>query len=154
PDEVALVGLPDTVWVPKQALKGLPDDVLSFALFPVARPDLFDAVVLDDAGRVRAIEVKDPRATTPWIWGAFKLPGGVLRELERLWKERERTDQLFGTLVNAFVARGGRALGFKSGRAYVDVGTFDGYRDAVRVLRAEDELDLPSLEPSPVEEPA
>jgi dTDP-glucose pyrophosphorylase len=152
PDEPAIVGLPDTVWFPKHALRELPDDVLSFVLFPVSRPELFDAVVVDDAGRVRAIEVKSAAATTPWIWGAFKVPGPVLHELECLWHERGRADQLFGTLVNAYVARGGRAVGVRAGRAYVDVGTFDGYRDAVRVLRAEAELETASSQQRPLEE--
>ena len=52
PDEPVLVGLPDTIWFPSDALAALPDDRLSFLLFPVERPELFDAVVLDDDGRV------------------------------------------------------------------------------------------------------
>src|ERR1041385_5222016 len=32
--DTALVGLPDTVWFPENAFRALPDDVLSFALFP------------------------------------------------------------------------------------------------------------------------
>jgi hypothetical protein len=52
-DELVLVGLPDTIWFPEDALARLPDDVLSFLLFPVERPELFDAVVLDDDDRVR-----------------------------------------------------------------------------------------------------
>ena len=46
-----LVGLPDTIWLPEDALRaGCPDDRLAFLTFPVARPELFDAVVSDDAG--------------------------------------------------------------------------------------------------------
>src|SRR3954466_10784800 len=33
-----LVGLPDTIWFPEDALRRLPDDRLSFLLFPVDRP--------------------------------------------------------------------------------------------------------------------
>ena len=39
-------------------------------------------------------------------------------------------DEYFGTLVNAYLAQGGRAIGVKAGSAYVDVGTVDGYRAA------------------------
>ena len=49
PDESVIVGLPDTVWFPEDALGSLPDDRLVFLLFPVERPDLFDAV--DDRWR-------------------------------------------------------------------------------------------------------
>ena len=34
PDEQVIVGLPDTVWFPEEALAQLPDDTLSFLLFP------------------------------------------------------------------------------------------------------------------------
>src|SRR3712207_9385153 len=43
PDEPVIVGLPDTIWFPADALAGLPDDRLSFLLFPVERPEFFDA---------------------------------------------------------------------------------------------------------------
>ena len=43
-DEPVLVGLPDTVWFPDDALARLPCDGLSFLLFPVDQPALFDAV--------------------------------------------------------------------------------------------------------------
>src|SRR5215204_2524606 len=71
PDEPVIVGLPDTIWFPADALLGLPDDRLSFLLFPVERPEFFDAVVVDDGGRVREIQVKQADARSRWIWGAF-----------------------------------------------------------------------------------
>ena len=74
PDEPVLLGLPDTVWFPEDALASLPDDRLSFLLFPVENPSLFDAVLLDASGRVTAIEVKTAAPRTNWVWGAFKLP--------------------------------------------------------------------------------
>src|SRR3954452_20644857 len=49
PSESVVVGLPDTIWFPEHALQLLPDGCLSFLLFPVARPELFDAVETDDA---------------------------------------------------------------------------------------------------------
>jgi glucose-1-phosphate thymidylyltransferase len=68
-DEQVAVGLPDTVWFPESALGGLPDDVLSFLLFPVEHPELFDAVVLDDADQLIEIRVKQRDPGTDWIWG-------------------------------------------------------------------------------------
>ena len=76
-DEPVLLGLPDTVWFPADALRGLPDDRLTFLLFPVSQPSLFDAVSLDEAGRVTGIEVKAESPRTHWVWGAFKLPGAL-----------------------------------------------------------------------------
>jgi dTDP-glucose pyrophosphorylase len=149
--ESAIVGLPDTVWFPAHALRDLPEDVLSLVLFPVAHPEFYDAVSLDARSDVRTIDVKSARPSTSWIWGAFRAPGQALRELERLWNARDRVDVFFGTLVNAYIAAGGRAVGVRSGRAYVDVGTRDGYREAVRLLHAEAEIEAAVPERSPVE---
>ena len=133
-DEPVIVGLPDTIWFPSDALAGLPDDRLSFLLFPVGRPELFDAVDTDADGRVREIQVKSAAARTDWIWGAIKMPGTTLRALHRLWIERERQDEFIGTLINAWIAQGGEAWGVKGGTSYVDVGTLNGYREAMRLL--------------------
>jgi tRNA (mo5U34)-methyltransferase len=134
PDESVLVGLPDTIWFPEDGLSSLPDDVLSFLLFPVDRPQAFDAVVTDDAGNVQEIQVKHPDAKSNWIWGAFKMPGQVLHDLHTLWQERGRRDEYMGTLVNAYIQKGGRAVGVRAGEAYVDVGTLHGYREALALL--------------------
>jgi glucose-1-phosphate thymidylyltransferase len=132
-DEDVIVGLPDTVWFPKAALQALPAADLSFLLFPVEHPEFFDAVVLD-GDRVTEIQVKQPDAASKWIWGAFKMSGNGFRELQSLWTKRERRDEYFGTLVNAYIAAGGQGLGVKAGESYVDVGTIDGYRTAMALL--------------------
>ncbi len=134
PDESVLIGLPDTIWFPLDGFGMLPDDGLSFLLFPVERPEFFDAVVTRPDGTVEEILVKQPHARSAWIWGAVKLPAATLRELHALWREPGRGDEYLGTLVNAWLARGGRARGLRVGEAYVDVGTLHGYREALRLL--------------------
>lgn len=141
-DEPVLVGLPDTIWFPEDGLTALRNDVLSFLLFPVEQPEFFDAVVTDEDGTVIEIQVKRPDAETPWIWGAFKMPGRVFHELHALWREPGRGDEYIGTLVNAYVARGGRAVGVRAGEAYVDVGTLHGYREAIRLLDSKRQGDV------------
>jgi tRNA (mo5U34)-methyltransferase len=133
-DDHVLIGLPDTIWFPEDGFGALPDDVLSFLLFPVDRPQQFDAVVTDDEGFVQEIQVKHPDAKTNWIWGAFKMPGYVLHELEALWQERNRMDEYMGTLVNAWIQKGNKAVGVRHGEAYVDTGTVHGYREALNLL--------------------
>ena len=134
PTELVLVGLPDTVWFPEDGLRALGDDLLSFLLFPVERPEFFDAVVTDESGRVREIQVKCRDAASSWIWGAFKMPGSILQELYECWIARDRADEYVGTLVNAYLAAGGQAGAVRMGEAYVDVGTLHGYREAIKVL--------------------
>jgi glucose-1-phosphate thymidylyltransferase len=136
PHEQVVVGLPDTVWFPEDGLSRLPDGALSFLLFPVDEPRYFDAVVTGDDGAVREVQVKHAQPATEWVWGAFKLTGAILRELHGLWCRRGREDEYVGTLVNAWLAEGGRAVGVRAGEAYVDVGTLNGYRAAIQLLAA------------------
>jgi dTDP-glucose pyrophosphorylase len=133
-DDYVLVGLPDTIWYPEDALARLPDAPLSFLCFPVEHPQYFDAVDTRADGTVREIQVKSPDARSNWIWGAFKLSGRTLHELHTLWLEPDRHDEYIGTLVNAYLGHGGRAVAVCSGEAYVDVGTVRGYREAMNLL--------------------
>ncbi|BDG07487.1 sugar phosphate nucleotidyltransferase [Anaeromyxobacter paludicola] len=134
PEEPVLVGLPDTVWFPEDGLARLGPG-LSFLCFPVDRPELFDAVDATPEGEVRQIQVKHPAPRTRWVWGAFRLTGAILRALHRLWLERDRRDEYVGTLVNAWLARGGAARAVRAGEAYVDTGTLHGYHEAILILR-------------------
>ena len=138
PDEPVVIGLPDTIWFPEDGLRMLPDDALSFLLFPVQRPELFDAVLTDGDGAVREIRVKQNDPGSHWIWGAFKMPGAVLHQLYELWRTRGERDAYIGTLINAYIDSGGAANAVRAGRAYVDVGTLNGYREAMWLLNSTD----------------
>jgi dTDP-glucose pyrophosphorylase len=138
PHEPVVIGLPDTIWFPEDGLRMLPDDALSFLLFPVQRPELFDAVLTDGDGAVREIRVKQNDPGSHWIWGAFKMPGAVLHQLYELWRTRGERDAYIGTLINAYLDSGGAANAVRAGRAYVDVGTLNGYREAMWLLNSTD----------------
>ena len=144
-DESVLIGLPDTIWTPQDGFTRLPEDVLSFLLFPVERPELFDAVVTGTDGSVKEIQVKQKDATSSWIWGGIRMPGDVFHSLYALWCRPGRRDEYLGTLVNEWMRQGGRAVGVRAGQAYVDVGTLHGYREAIRLL-AEGHEDSPLWE--------
>ena len=87
---------------------------------------------------MQQILVKQVDVRSRWIWGAFKMPGLILSELEQLWRMRDRQDEYFGTLVNAWLAQGGEARGIKAGDIYVDAGTPEGYRKAVAILQSKE----------------
>jgi glucose-1-phosphate thymidylyltransferase len=135
PEESIAVGLPDTVWFPADGLARLPEQHLAFLLFQVAEPQLFDAVVTDEHGSVREIQVKSAAATSDWIWGAFRGKTAVFRQLHALWCERGRRDEYLGPLVNEYIARGARVVASRAGTSYVDVGTVTGYRRAFADLQ-------------------
>jgi hypothetical protein len=89
---------------------------------------------MNEDDSVRRIDVKRSDPGSKWIWGAFKMPQAVFAELFALWSEPGRRDEYFGTLVNAYLERGGRASGVRSGESYVDTGTLHGYREALQML--------------------
>jgi glucose-1-phosphate thymidylyltransferase len=148
-DEIACVGLPDTIWFPRDGFARLNDAGLSFLLFPVNEPQRFDAVSFDDQGAVTQIQVKASAPSSHWVWGAFKVTGRVLAELQVLWREPGRSDEYLGTLVNAYLARGGRASALPAGARYVDVGTLPGYREALRLLEETNGAAAPPAWPNP-----
>lgn len=128
-----VVGLPDTVWYPSNALADIVGkDELTFLCFPVddARP--FDAVCIGTSGEVYAIEPKAARPTTNWIWGAFYIPVHAYEQLYWLW--RERRYESFGDLTNAYLHEGHTAYAVCSGTKYFDVGTPAGYRMVLESL--------------------
>ena len=141
--EPVLLGLPDTVWFPESGFDLLGSEGLSLLLFPVARPELFDAVVYDESGAVLQVQVKARAPQSPWVWGAMKMRGVILHQLHELWRQRERTDVYLGTLINAYLERGGEVRAVRGGEAYVDVGTLNGYREAISLL-AEHAVDTPA----------
>jgi dTDP-glucose pyrophosphorylase len=143
PDEPVVIGLPDTIWFPADALCQLAPDRFSFLLFPVAEPRHFDSVETDAEGRVTAIRVKQPDARSHWIWGAFQMPGRTFQALHELWHERGGVDEYVGTLVNAWIDRGGEVFGVGAGESYYDVGTMDGYLETMQHL-----VNTPSTTPS------
>jgi glucose-1-phosphate thymidylyltransferase len=133
-DEEVLIGLPDTVWFPVDGYRTLACGELAFLLFPVDRPEQFDAVVTGGESVVE-IQVKQPRPTTNWVWGAFRMPAHIFNELHAIWREPGRGDEYMGTLVNEYLRRGGSARGIRAGERYFDVGTVEGYRAAIDALR-------------------
>jgi glucose-1-phosphate thymidylyltransferase len=133
-DEDVLIGLPDTVWFPISGYRSLPSDALAFLLFPVDEPWRFDAV-LTRGRQVTEVQVKVPHPDSHWVWGAVRMPASIFRALHDLWLEPDRGDEYLGTLVNAYLERGGSAVGVAAGERYFDIGTIDGYRSAIDALR-------------------
>lgn len=147
-DERVAIGLPDTIWFPEDALSRLPPDELSLLLFPVDHAENFDAVVTDEAGAVIEVQVKSERARSRWIWGAIGMPGRVFHALHALWLAPRRGDEYFGSLINAWIAGGGAAVGVRAGREYVDAGTLDGYRNAIQALHTRAGPSQPAVRPA------
>jgi dTDP-glucose pyrophosphorylase len=136
-----LIGLPDTIWFPENgylpALSVLDEAYasVSLLLFPVTNPSAFDAVVSDEHGYVREVEVKRADAHSHWIWGAVTTTGAAFHNLKLLWESRHREDEYLGYLLNAYIAAGNIVRSTCAGEIYMDVGTLEGYHQALNFLR-------------------
>lgn len=132
-----LIGLPDTIWFPEngyRAALGMND--VNLLLFPVQNPAQFDAVVCDPLGYVERVEVKQPDASSQWVWGAVTATGEAFRSLKQVWEARHREDEYLGHLLNAYIAAGNAVKGACAGELYMDVGTLEGYHAAQDYLRS------------------
>jgi dTDP-glucose pyrophosphorylase len=138
--EKVLIGLPDTIWFPENGLNAAlaPESFrnagVNLLLFPVTEPQHFDAVITDEHGYVQRVDVKKPKVESPWIWGAVTATGDAFRELRQLWEARHRQDEYLGDLLNASIAAGNIVRGTAAGELYMDVGTLEGYRNALQYL--------------------
>lgn len=138
-----LIGLPDTIWFPENAYLPalqLDNSDCNLVLFPVTNPSAFDAVVCDQLGYVEEVQVKKPDARSHWIWGAVTARGDSFHRLRLLWEARHRADEYLGDLLNAFIAAGNVVQGKFAGEIYMDVGTLEGYRNALDYLRAHGQI--------------
>jgi glucose-1-phosphate thymidylyltransferase len=154
PEEAVLIGLPDTIWFPENALRcgleyesggphspalgtsGEQTPEVNLVLFPVANPSVFDAVLRDESGRVERVVVKRPNPGTNWIWGAVTATGRAFHALHQLWESRHRADEYLGDLLNAYIEAGNAVCSTANGEHYMDVGTLEGYHAAQDYLRA------------------
>jgi len=133
-----LIGLPDTIWFPENAYRialGQQAADVNLLLFPVDDPTAFDAVVCDEHGYVKTVEVKRAKPHSYWIWGAITATGQAFHLLRLFWEARRRQDQYLGDLLNAYIEAGNPVRGYASGETYLDIGTVNGYHAAQDFLR-------------------
>ncbi len=135
-----LIGLPDTIWFPENAYLAALDfqhAEVNLVCFPVLDPTQFDAVISDELGYVRRVEVKKKDAHSHWVWGAVTSTGAAFHQLKLLWEARHREDQFLGDLLNAYMDAGSLVRAAHCGETYMDVGTLAGYHAAQDFLRAQ-----------------
>jgi glucose-1-phosphate thymidylyltransferase len=84
---------------------------------------------------VEEVEVKRANAHSHWVWGAVTTTGSAFHNLKLLWESRHREDEYLGYLLNAYVAAGNIVRSTCAGETYMDVGTLDGYHQALNYLR-------------------
>ena len=126
PDDIALLGLPDTVWEPADAfvrlLRALTDAVeVVLGLFPAAEPERSDVVVVDAEGRVAAVEVKPARPSSAVLWGCAAVRARAVAEIGAAGDPGLAFDAL---------ARRGKVRGVRFDGWFLDIGTPEALRRA------------------------
>jgi glucose-1-phosphate thymidylyltransferase len=118
-DDLALIGLPDTIWQPVDGfallLEALSEETdVALGVFISSEPERSDVVTLDAEGRVTGVHVKPAQPPSNLIWGCAAARVRALAGLEsRAWPG-EQFDAL---------ARAGRTRGIQLGDDFLDVGT-------------------------------
>lgn len=129
-DDVVLFGFPDTVWEPVggfarlRALVEAGED-LALGLFEGAELERCDVAVLDDSGRVAAIDVKPAAPRSRWIWGCGAARASLLSGTGRDAEPGAYFDRL---------ARQETIAGIKLSDMFIDIGT----PNALAALRAQE----------------
>ena len=120
PDDIVLLGFPDSIWEPVDGYRRLVEVVerggeVALGMFESPGLEGSDYLVLDDEGRIADIDIKPARPRSDWIWGAAAARARALEGIEQLeWPSlhmlalRERGLELHGVPLSA---------------SYLDIGT-------------------------------
>lgn len=88
-DDVGLFGFPDTIWTPADGYVPLVRLVvevaapLALGLFESPHPERSDVAILDDDGRLLAVEIKPARPSSSLVWAAGAVRIATLRAILR-----------------------------------------------------------------------
>ena len=129
PDDVVLVGLPDSIWQPVDGFARLvsalePGTDVVLGVFRSSEPERGDVVDLGDDDVVRSVAVKPAEPTGEQVWGAVAARAGALAGLRR----HQDPGHLFDEL-----ARDGRVRAVRFPGEFIDVGT----KEALAAARKE-----------------
>ena len=120
PDEIVLIGWPDTLWEPEDGYVPLVEAVeagheIALGLFET--PDLkrSDVLSFDDSGRITGIHIKPARPPSTWIWGCAAARIRALTGLER--------EEWPGSFFNSLCQNGINLYAVPLSDAWLDIGT-------------------------------
>jgi hypothetical protein len=118
PDDIVLLGFPDSIWEPLDAFARLrrrieSGSAVAIGLFRSDEPERSDVPRVDERGHLTAIDIKPRDPGSSWIWGCLAARAGLLAGLQP-------ADELSAFLVG--VARREPVPTVRFGRI-IDVGT-------------------------------
>jgi NDP-sugar pyrophosphorylase family protein len=128
PDDIVLLGFPDSLWEPPEGYRKLVEAVtggeeIVLGLFDAPGVAGSDYLVLDDSGRIADIDIKPTHPRSTFIWGCAAARVRALEGLERVEWPSE--------FMNATRAAGHELFGVLLSDSYVDIGTKESLRQAL-----------------------
>ena len=121
PDDIALLGWPDTLWEPLDGYRRLVDAVergseLALGLFELATDlDRSDVISFDATGRIEGVQIKPARPASSLIWGCA---AARVRALEGLAAE-----EWPGSYFDLLCRQGVELHGERLSDVWLDIGT-------------------------------
>ncbi len=130
PDDVVLLGFPDSIWEPLDGYRALLQLLeagfeVGLGLFRAKDLSRYEPVALADGGRVRGIEFKPKRPSSEWLWGCAAVRVRALSGLEGFTEPGIYFDSLCAS---------GVVGGTRLSERYLDIGTHEGLREAQEAL--------------------
>jgi glucose-1-phosphate thymidylyltransferase len=133
PEDVVLIGWPDTLWEPEDGYVPLVDAVdagadIALGLFEAAAADLrrSDVIAFDAHGEIAGIHVKPADPPSEWVWGCAAARARALDGLER--------EEWPGSFLEMRRRQGLQLSGIRLSNRWLDVGTKEALRRAAEVL--------------------
>lgn len=120
PDDIVLLGFPDSLWEPADGFRRLVEAVharreVALGLFDAPGIEGSDYLVLDDSGAITDIDIKPAKPRSTWIWGCAAARVRALQGLaEREWPSAH---------MLALRERGIEIVGVPLSSTYLDIGT-------------------------------
>jgi glucose-1-phosphate thymidylyltransferase len=120
PDDIVLLGFPDSLWEPVDGFRRLVDVVqtgpeVALGLFDAPGIEGSDYLVLDESGAIADIDIKPVTPRSTWIWGCAAARARALEGLAEVeWPS---------THMLALRSRGVEVAGVRLSSTYLDIGT-------------------------------
>jgi glucose-1-phosphate thymidylyltransferase len=128
PDDIVLIGWPDTVWEPEDGYRPLVDAVergfeIALGLFETDDLERSDVVAFDENERITGVQVKPADPPSRWVWGCAAARSRALAGLEQ--------EEWPGSYFDSLCREGFQLHGVRLSNVWLDIGTRDALKRAV-----------------------
>jgi glucose-1-phosphate thymidylyltransferase len=128
PDDIVLLGWPDTLWEPTDGYVRLMEAVeegheMALGLFQTPDLERSDVISFDESGRITGIHIKPADPPSSWIWGCAAARLRALSGLER--------EEWPGAFFNSLCQKGFELYALRLSDIWLDIGTKEALDRAV-----------------------